>query len=214
MGWDRQDLIFAFRAALLFLLGLVITVAFGLVILGQIYHGSTIPIIVMIIFGFFSYVLFYYKLKYIWEELVNAKSKRTFLMDAFLNRKKEAKKIFDKHKIRITEYGKEVPELDEGKYTAILDNGKKVLVELNRDYKKYSTFSLTLDGTVKNKKVLEIDSMVNAYCERAKQGKRLQIPEFGCKVSKNTADVEVLIPFTLDTLEDAIGILKSATKAK
>ena len=206
-----RDLLFTWRVGFLLFLGLLITGALGTALLQQFYNGSMIPIIIMIIFGFFAYVLMYFKMKYVWEEILSAKSKRTYLLNLLTNKRKVAMKTFQTHNIKITDDNNEVDEIDTGIYTAKLENEKEVSVKFNKDHQKYSTFFFPLTNNVNTETVDELHSLINSYFEKIHENSRLQIPSVGCKTSDIRNDVEVSIPFRLDTLDDAIELLKNAS---
>ncbi|MFH1239825.1 MAG: hypothetical protein V1672_01285 [Candidatus Diapherotrites archaeon] len=208
---DDRDLLFTWRVGFLLFLGLLITGALGTALIQQFYNGSMVPIIVMIIFGFFAYVLMYFKLKYIWEEIMSAKSKRTYLLNILTNKRKLAMQTFQNHNIKITDDNKEVDKIDSGIYTAKLENKKKVSVKFNKDYQKYSMFFFPLKSNINTDTVDELHSMINSYFEKIHENSKLQVPAVGCKTSVVHNDVDVLIPFRLDTLDDALEILKIAS---
>lgn len=208
---DDRGLLFTWRVGFLLLLGLIITGALGTALLQQFYSGSMVPVIVMIVFGFFAYILMYFKLKYIWEEIKSAKSKRTYLLNVLTNKRKAAMQTFQSHNIKITDDNNEVDGIKSGIYTAKLENKKEVSVKFNKDYQKYSAFFFPLKNNINTNTVDELHSIINSYFEKIHENSKLQIPAVGCKTSAVRNDIEVSIPFRLDTLDDAIDLLKTAS---
>ena len=170
-----------------------------------------IPVIVMIIFGFFAYILMYFKFKYVWEEIKNAKSKRTYLLAVLTNKRKAAMNTFQNHNIKITDNNKKIESIKNGIYTATLENQKEVSVKFNKDYQKYSIFFFPLKNNINANTVDELHSMVTSYFEKIHENCKLQIPAVGCRTSAVRNDIDVSIPFRLDTLNDAIDLLKTSS---
>ena len=153
----------------------------------------------------------YFKLKYVWEEMKSAKSKRTYLLNVLTNKRRAAMQTFQTHNIKITDDNKEVDEIKTGIYTAELENKKEVSVKFNKDYQKYSIFFFPLKNNINTDTVDELHSMINSYFEKIHENSKLQIPAVGCRVSSLRNNVEVSIPFRADTLDDAIDLLKTAS---
>ena len=108
----------------------------------------------------------YFKLKYVWEEMKSAKSKRTYLLNVLTNKRRAAMQTFQTHNIKITDDNKEVDEIKTGIYTAELENKKEVSVKFNKDYQKYSIFFFPLKNNINTDTVDELHSMINPYFEK------------------------------------------------